>query len=198
MTQLNLGENNTIRYCEFDSADANALLLDGNSNSIYYNLFLNATTDAIEVDSLSNTIYNNVIYGNGNGIDVDTTVTIRNNIVWVSGTNDINIKAGVTVTGGQNIFEDAAKAGDGTYSGTSLWAIDPLFTNAANDDFTLTASSPAINAGASVGLVLDYAGNTVPLPAGTNPDIGAYEYNQSIGYEKRFPRFLDFPKFKRH
>ena len=196
--QLNTGENNIIRYCEFDSADGDALLLDGNSNSVYYNLFLNATTDAIEVDSLSNTIYNNVFYANGNGIDVDTTVTIQNNIIWTSGTSDITIAADVTVTGGHNIFEDAAKAGDGTYSGSSLWATDPLFTDAANNNFTLQASSPCINAGTSVGLTIDYLGITVPLPAGTNPDIGAYEYNQSTGYERRFPRFTDFPKFKRH
>ena len=58
---------------------------------------------------------------------------------------------------------------------------DPLFTDAANGDFTLQVSSPCINAGTSVGLTVDYLGITVPLPAGTNPDIGAYEYNQSAG-----------------
>ena len=33
----------------------------------------------------------------------------------------------------------------------------------------------AIGAGVDVGLTQDYAGNTVPMPAGQNPDIGAYE-----------------------
>ena len=200
LTQINLGTNNTIRYCEFDSADANALLLDGLTNSVYYNLFLNATTDAIEVDSSANTIYNNVIYSNGNGIDVDAAVTFQNNIVNTSGTNDINIAASVTVTGGYNIFEDAAKAGDGTYSGTSLWSTDPLWTTAGSD-FTLQSTSPAIDAGANVGLVLDYAGNVVPYPFHPRGyDIGAYEYSiaaPSTGYEVRFPRFKDFTKFPR-
>jgi len=200
LTKLNLGINNIIRYCKFDSADANALLLDGKTNSVYYNLFLNGTTDAIEVDSSANTIYNNVIYANGNGFDVDAAVTIKNNIVNTSGTNDINIAAGVTVTGGYNVYEDAAKAGDGTYSGTSLWAADPLFTNAAGGDFTLTALSPCINAGTGVGLVLDYIGITVPSPTGTNPDIGAYEYSQSAGtiIKNYWPIWPIWPVYPEH
>jgi parallel beta-helix repeat protein len=48
---------------------------------------------------------------------------------------------------------------------------DPLFTDASNDDFTLTGSSPAINAGVDVGLTRDHAGN----PIVGLPDAGAYE-----------------------
>jgi hypothetical protein len=173
LTKFNLGTNNIIRYCEFDSADANALLVDGLSNSVYYNLFLNATTDAIEVDSSANTIYNNVFYTNGNGIDVDAAVAFRNNIIRVSGTNDINIAAGITVTGGYNIFEDAAKAGDGTYSGTSDWSTDPLFTDASNDDFTLKFNSPCIDKAFDWGQTEDYSGNG---KSGLVWDIGAYEF----------------------
>jgi hypothetical protein len=59
---------------------------------------------------------------------------------------------------------------------------DPLFTDAANDNYTLDCSgnSPAINAGNSLGisaLELDYAGN--PRLIGT-VDIGAYEYKNRI------------------
>jgi hypothetical protein len=56
---------------------------------------------------------------------------------------------------------------------------DPLFTNAAGGDFTLQATSPAIDAGADVGLTSDYQGTAVPQGAG--PDIGAYEYTVTIG-----------------
>jgi hypothetical protein len=45
-------------------------------------------------------------------------------------------------------------------------------TNPAGLDFTLTSTSPAINAGAIVGLTTDYLGN----PIVGIPDIGAYEY----------------------
>ena len=75
---------------------------------------------------------------------------------------------------------------------------DPLFTDAANADFTLQSTSPAIDAGLDVSLVLDYIGATVPF--NTLPDIGAYEYSiaaPSTDYEVRFPRFKDFTKFPR-
>lgn len=49
---------------------------------------------------------------------------------------------------------------------------DPLFTNENSNDFTLTATSPAIDAGTGVGLTTDYLGNNI---YGV-PDIGAYEY----------------------
>ncbi len=54
---------------------------------------------------------------------------------------------------------------------------NPLFTNGSGSyslasDFTLLPGSPAINAGTSVGLSTDYAGN----PIKGLPDIGAYEH----------------------
>ena len=50
---------------------------------------------------------------------------------------------------------------------------DPLFVSGGTN-FHLQAASPAINAGADVGLTTDFAG--VPVPQGSAPDIGAYEY----------------------
>lgn len=49
---------------------------------------------------------------------------------------------------------------------------DPLFTNAAGDDFTLQAGSPCKLAGYNSGITTDFAGN--PRNA-TTPSIGAYE-----------------------
>ncbi|MFA5104310.1 MAG: fibronectin type III domain-containing protein [Candidatus Margulisiibacteriota bacterium] len=55
---------------------------------------------------------------------------------------------------------------------------EPLFIDAANSDpaiknFHVQSSSPAINAGANVGLTRDFAGTGVPI--GSAPDIGVYE-----------------------
>jgi hypothetical protein len=57
---------------------------------------------------------------------------------------------------------------------------DPLFANSSGDfsqssDFKLSAGSPAIDAGADVGLTADFEGT--PVPQGASPDIGAFEYH---------------------
>ncbi|MFA6422237.1 MAG: right-handed parallel beta-helix repeat-containing protein [Candidatus Buchananbacteria bacterium] len=55
---------------------------------------------------------------------------------------------------------------------------NPVFVNAPLD-FTLQASSDAIDAGTNVGLTSDYAGTVIPK--GLTFDIGAYEFNESTG-----------------
>lgn len=57
--------------------------------------------------------------------------------------------------------------GSATHSVTT----DPLFVSTVTPDFHLKAGSPAINAGTSVGLTVDYLGNAI---VGL-PDMGAYE-----------------------
>jgi hypothetical protein len=53
---------------------------------------------------------------------------------------------------------------------------DPLFVDVANDDFHLSDNSPAIGAGTPDGApATDIEGNPRPNPAGSNPDMGAYE-----------------------
>lgn len=60
-----------------------------------------------------------------------------------------------------------------TTSGKDAHSIssDPLFVSIFIPDFHLQSTSPARNAGTSVGLTLDYEGNPVRTP----PNIGAYE-----------------------
>jgi PKD repeat protein len=56
-----------------------------------------------------------------------------------------------------------------------LWAIDPRFVSISSRDYHLQASSPCINAGASISEVTDdFDGNL--RPQGASWDIGAYEY----------------------
>lgn len=52
---------------------------------------------------------------------------------------------------------------------------DPQFTNVTGGDFTLQSTSPAIDAGAELGLTRDLAGTSVPQ--GGAPDLGAYEFS---------------------
>ena len=51
---------------------------------------------------------------------------------------------------------------------------DARFMDAAHDDFRLQSNSPAIDAGADVGVHTDFDGDLRPQGAG--PDLGAYEF----------------------
>lgn len=102
--------------------------------------------------TLSNVdISNNIFYAPTGACSVDysthtmTNVTVRNNITY-TGVAGCATKAGVTVSG-------------------SLNNTNPLFTNAGSRDFTITSTSPALNAGAS---------STLPYN-GSAPTIGAYD-----------------------
>ncbi|PWJ42790.1 choice-of-anchor Q domain-containing protein [Sediminitomix flava] len=65
---------------------------------------------------------------------------------------------------------------NGDYGSTNINS-DPLFTDPENGDFTLSPESPAIGAGSTDYMTpYDLVGNSRPMPAGTNPDIGAYEH----------------------
>ena len=108
--------------------------------------------------------------------------TITNSIIWDNGSTEVtnnnstpNFKNSIIKgSGGSGGF-----SGIGTDGGGNLDA-DPLFTDAANGDFTLLKCSPAINKGdntawTSTGLSTDAAGNARPF--GTSVvDMGAYEF----------------------
>ncbi|NOU62587.1 hypothetical protein GC096_00825 [Paenibacillus sp. LMG 31461] len=55
---------------------------------------------------------------------------------------------------------------------------EPLFMDANQANYALQTSSPAIDAGANVGLTVDFLGNLRPV--GDGPDIGAYEEQHPI------------------
>ena len=81
------------------------------------------------------------------------TTTIRNNICYRNGVDAI------TNIGGTNVIQDH-----------NLLGTNPLFVNAAAQDFHLSAGSPAINAGVVMpGLLYN----------GSVPDLGALESGTS-------------------
>lgn len=145
----------------------------------------------------NNVIYHNTnknLSGHeGFGIQVDggTVAEIKNNIIaenayWGNGANQIFTRNGgaiaaadyncVYFSGGGNLF---------SYQGVSYsWSAwqaqgfeahgvnaNPQLVNPAAGDYHLQATSPCAGAGSSLGLTLDYQGNSVGSP----PCIGAYE-----------------------
>jgi hypothetical protein len=132
-------------------------------------------------------IYNNTLYGNYQGIfgtATYTTITAKNNIVIGSG--NTNAYSGTFADSGYNLTDGTDNTDDGGLN-HSILSADPLFTNAATEDFTLLPSSPAITRGTDVytgtASVIDMAGYAITDGAGVlNPkltikgiSIGAYQ-----------------------
>jgi len=64
----------------------------------------------------------------------------------------------------------------GGLSGQPVLSADPRFVDAAGGDFQLAENSPCLGAGDPAGApALDLAGETRPRPAGSAPDLGAFE-----------------------
>jgi hypothetical protein len=162
-----------------------------------------AATGASSGEIYNNTFYNNVEGTNGSGWDgsgdmgigINATGTwdVKNNISFGHPV-EILISAfavsnGISFTSDYNLFYDSLGgnafdyagtfynfSGFKTASGEDEHSINsnPLVTSASTNDFTLLASSPAINAGIDVGLTEDYAGTSIPQDGAF--DIGAYEF----------------------
>ncbi len=182
----------TIRYNHLHTIDGvgtfsgTGIVNDGEAlihNNLIHDITVSGSGLGIGI-SKSNTfdseIYNNTIVqcaDRGMNIASGGAVTLHNNICEGTAV-DIRV-AGSTVTGGFNcLVNDAAvTVASGSYSGGSddLGSTDPLFTDSANNVFTLTDGSPCVGAGKEVGITQDFAGDPVPIPPGGVPDIGAYE-----------------------
>ena len=101
-------------------------------------------------------------------------MTMRNNIFYGSGcsgtTNGIQ---GDTQDADYNLWYPSKDSDD---KGSSSIVGDPLFTSRSTKDFTLTESSPAINAGAKLSYVTT---DINQFPRDASPDIGAHEWQGS-------------------
>jgi hypothetical protein len=145
-------------------------------NNTYYGMPYAMDFTAANPGQVAN-IKNNIIYSIGAGnvawrtTDTDWTINSDYNRYYrVSGSyTDYWSKQGAADNPDTLAELQTAFGGD---ANSSLG--DPLFTNAASGDFTLSVSSPCINTGAVIAGITDgYSG-----PA---PDIGAFEYAQPSG-----------------
>jgi hypothetical protein len=121
-----------------------------------------------------NTVTNNVAAASSTTGVVCTLVTqpvtFSNNIVYAN-----QVGGDRTQVGGSNCNWTYSDIGPDTVAGTGNINVDPLFVNLAQNDFHLTASSPAKDvADPAATQALDFDGDT--RPQGSGRDMGADEY----------------------
>lgn len=151
---------------------------------IYNNIFANCAGVGLwlyggDTKASGNIIKNNIFYNNGDSYQLviydSATVlgnTFTNNLFYKSGVSDlINYGHSATDDYPHTVAEFNKENGTASDVISANITGDPLFISTS--DFYLQPTSPAINAGISVGLTTDFSGNLVPR--GSAPNIGAHE-----------------------
>lgn len=168
---------------ESDRTIANTLIAGNAASGIYSQI----TDDTIAHWRIINTtISNNNLSGGGQdgyGIEAFTldngalTAHIYNSIVWGNEQDDLSFWWNITFEVDHSDICNVDTLGGAIYlPGDGVMCNDPLFVGG----YRLSNFSPCIGAGIGEGVPsIDIEGNPRPDPAGSNPDIGAYE--RSLG-----------------
>jgi parallel beta-helix repeat protein len=134
-------------------------------------------------------LYHNTLADNG-GITSTAVYLSAEGPVYLM--NNLIVGYGTAITGGgtagailadyNGFWSNAHTYGPSLAPGAHDVTGDPLFANRAGRDYHIALSSPMAGTGVDLGVLLDYDGHARPLPAGTMPDIGAYEVSQRRVY----------------
>lgn len=153
---------------------------------------------SITANVTNNTFVNNVSLGTGTSdfpvlgvgkTSGSVTITASNNIFWRNTTNSSVTSLAIGAVSGDlpnsssvliNNSIDEDNFSNLLYL-TNTSSVDPLFTDASNNDFTLQVTSPAINSGDNnqipLGVTGDILGNLRIF--NTTVDMGAYEFGST-------------------
>jgi hypothetical protein len=131
-------------------------------------------------------VYHNTVVDNGS---VTSTAVCLGTPGPIFFSNNLLVGHGTAISGTGAVLADynGFYANGANYmSGLTPGAHDitgnPLFANRAGRDYHISLASPMAGAGATIGVNLDYEASVRPLPAGSRPDIGAYEMDQRRTY----------------
>ncbi|GEM_PF-1204277 len=137
-----------------------------------YNAFSAPELINVTIADNTNNIAQGAVFNDGGG------AIIKNSIIWGNSANE-------GIGGYMGTANNSIIQGEYSGPGTSVSNLDPQFTNAAAGDYTLSASSPAVNEGSNslfTGLnanTKDLAGNPRVYQYGSGIiDMGAYELQQ--------------------
>jgi hypothetical protein len=169
---------------------------------------------------INNTIVNNsAAHGGGFCCNDNADPILINNIIWGNISTDGNQVNFVDINSDPHFSFNDIEGGKEAFAGTGAGAnytglyennidADPVFVDAASDDFSLSNSSSCIGKGINsveIGGVLYNVppfcnmGNPRPSPAGSNPDIGACEnLNPTVGIEQELITPRDFVLYQNY
>jgi minor extracellular serine protease Vpr len=192
-------EQNTIRGNGFyglysdasPSLQADGNLIEDNAGGIYL------------YGGTSGLIRNNIIarstdttYGSGVEIANSSSARLVNNTIYLNRLYGVRLTSGTVAVVNSIVYGNRSSDLQGVSSGSrqsSLISVDPKFTNAASDDFSLASGSPAIDTGSNAVSdlpFLDYYGRLRVASVGAHTgqgtvDIGAVEAGST--YPMIFP-----------
>ena len=155
----------TFRNNEFVQMRQGINLNGASGIAVLNNTFSGILQEAvIPVQTPAVQITNNIFYNVGSGDDSYVCADTTSQATLQVASNDHFMQGG---------------AAPGTYCGNAPHlTLDPLFTNAAANDFHLQSNSPMIDQGTTLTQVTnDYY--ATPRPQGAGYDIGAVEYHSS-------------------
>ncbi len=160
------------------------------------NLFINVEGPAFRISGnngneiYDNIIRNNIIYECGTITNSESLVVeqdlfqesygnyFQNNLIFNSTTSQTCNFRGIVY----DVDSFNLQSGTDGYIINNNIANDPLFIDFENANYQLQAGSSCIDAGTATLATVDFAGNAIPYP-GTNPDIGIFEYQQTLNIE---------------
>jgi hypothetical protein len=107
------------------------------------------------------------------------TFNVTNSILWNENSEEMDL------VGSNHVIDIKHSIIEGGWAGTNILDANPLFVNAPNNNYHLSEYSPAIGAALDTIIVpsKDIEGNLRPNPAGSNPDMGAYENSRASAIE---------------
>lgn len=152
-----------VKYCFISNNRKSGFAHVVNSSvNMSYNIIRHDTNGTIALAHFEGTgtfnFFNNTLYSpaqTGEGIENNgATVNLRNNILYGFDTGILH--TGGTTDSDYNLVYNAGTANwSGLTQGANSLSLNPLFTNAGSDNFTLQTSSPAIDEGEEIGEAYD-------------------------------------------
>ena len=163
----------TVRFNTFSNGAASGAVLDAvymhaPGTRFHGNVFRDVPVGIgcrIDAGATPCEVFHNVFFGVPRPVTAGHVVA-RNNIFQLDGGAPA-FDGVAALTQDHNLFSAGAGMPDSLVG-------DPRFSDPAAGDFRLRVDSPAIDAGVDVGLAEDRSGT--PIPQGTAPEIGAYEF----------------------